>query len=175
MPDETFITTIANQLLTCWCDQLELNPAPPAECCLLTGDLTIHDINAQNGLDKTCCPGFAYVRLGSMFPSSNFPAPDTEPGKGNGCFPVSWAVELTMGIVRCVPGMGQPSGPDCVDWTLAAQHDANDMDAMRKALCCWQPQLSRGRLWLAGASTVTLSADCVERQMPVLVQIPKCC
>lgn len=172
---DTVILPLANQLLTCLCEQLADNPDPPAECCLLAGDLTIHDINAENSLDKTCCPGTAYVRIGNMYPSSNFPAPDTEPGKGNGCFPVSWAVELTMGVVRCVPGMGSTAGPDCVDWTLAATHDANDLDAMRKALCCWQPQLPRGKLWLAGVSTVTLTADCIERLMVVTVQIPKCC
>jgi hypothetical protein len=175
MANETQLTTMANQLLTCFCEQLATYPSPPADCCLRTGDLTIHDFNAENGLDKTCCPGLAYVRIGSMFPSSNFPAPDTEPGKGTGCFPVSWAVELTLGTVRCVPGMGATAGPDCVDWTAAAQTDANDMEAMRKALCCWAPLLPRGRLWLAGTSTVNLAGDCIERILPVLVGLPKCC
>jgi len=49
------------------------------------------------------------------------------------------------------------------------------MEAMRKALCCWGPLLPRGRLWLAGTSTVNLTADCIERSMPVLVGLPRCC
>jgi hypothetical protein len=175
MADETTLITRANLLLTCLCEALDAYPNPPADCCLRTGDLTIHDFNAENSIDKSCCPGLAYVRLGNMYPSSNFPAPDVEPGKGTGCFPVSWAVELTLGTVRCVPGMGDPAGPTCVDWTAATQTDANDLEAMRKALCCWSPQLSRGTLWLAGTSTVNLTADCIERSLPVIMSLPRCC
>ena len=175
MADETTLIPMANQLLTCLCDLLDTYPNPPANCCLRTGDLTIQDVDADSALDKVCCPGLAYVRIGNMYPSSTFPLPDTEPAKGNGCFPVSWAVELTLGVVRCVPGMGSNAGPSCTDWTAAAQTDANDMEAMRKALCCWGPLLPRGRLWLAGTSTVNLTADCIERSMPVLVGLPRCC
>lgn len=165
---------MANNLLTCLSEQLALNPDAPAQSCLRVGNTVLHDVDA-NGTDTTCCPGLAYVRIGAMFPSSSFPEPDSVPGAGEGCFPVKWAVELTMGVVRCVPGMGTTAGPSCEDWTLAAIHDTNDMDAMRKALCCWQQTLPRMRPWLAQTSTVEMTADCIERQMPVLVQIPKCC
>lgn len=172
---DTVILPIAQNLLACLCEQLALNPDPPADCCLRAGDVVVHDVDVQSSVDKVCCPGLGYVRVGNMYPSSNFPVADTEPGKRDGCFPVSWAVELTMGTVRCVPGMGSPEGPDCTDWTTAAERDANDMDAMRRALCCWQPTLRKGALWLAGASTVALTADCIERQMQVLVSVPRCC
>jgi len=174
MPDTTLLP-MTNALLACLAAELALNPDPPAEVCLRAGDLVIHDVNAASSVDKVCCPGLAYVRIGSMFPSSNFPDPDAQPGKSNGCFPVSWAVELVMGVVRCIPGMGDAAGPTCADWTLAATHDANDLDAMRKALCCWGPGLPRNRLWLAQTSTVELTADCIERQLSVLVSVPKCC
>lgn len=172
---DSVVLPLAEALLTCLGEQLDLNPSPPAELCLRAGDLVIHDVDAQTSLDKVCCPGLAYVRIGSMFPSSNFPDPDTVPGSRSGCFPVAWAVELVMGTVRCIPNMGTPEGPSCTDWTEVATRDANDLDAMRKALCCWQPQLPKGRLWLAGTATVAMTADCIERQMPVLMQIPRCC
>ena len=172
---DTVILPAAQSLLACLAEQLALNPDPPAEACLRAGDTVLHDIDAGTGTDKVCCPGLAYVRIGRMYPSSNFPEPDTQPAKQDGCFPVMWAVELVMGVVRCVPGMGSTAGPTCADWTLAATHDANDLDAMRKALCCWQPTLRRGRLWLAQESTVEMTADCIERQLPLLLQIPKCC
>lgn len=173
--DETRLSAMANSLLTCLCETLADYPNAPENCCLRVGDLTIQDFNGEAGLDSSCCPGLAYVRIGSMFPSSNFPTPDTEPGKGNSCFPVAWAAELTLGVVRCVPGMGTQAGPSCVDWTVAAQTDMNDMEALRRALCCWSPLLPKGRLWLAGTSTVVLSADCIERSLPVLVGLPRCC
>ena len=173
---DSVILPMANSLLACLAAQLALNPDPPADACLRAGDLVIHDVDAATSRDKVCCPGLAYVRIGNMFPSSNFPDPDNEPSRANGgCFPVSWAVELVMGVVRCVPGMGSTAGPTCADWTLAATHDANDLDAMRKALCCWGPTLPKTRLWLAQASTVEMTADCIERQMPLTVSVPKCC
>jgi hypothetical protein len=174
---DTVILPMANSLLACLAAELALNPDPPALVCLRAGDLVIHDANAATSVDTVCCPGLAYVRIGSMFPSSNFPDPDNSPllPKGNGCFPVAWAVELVMGVVRCIPGMGDPAGPDCADWTLVATHDANDLDAMRRALCCWAPTLPKTRLWLAGASTVEMNADCIERQMSLTVSVPKCC
>lgn len=175
MADETTLISRANSLLTCLCETLELYPNPPEECCLRTGDQLIQDFNAENGIDKTCCPGLAYVRVGNLYPSSNFPTPDVEPAKGNGCFPVSWAIELTMGVVRCIPGMGTPAGPTCVDWTATTQTDANDLEALRKALCCWSSVLPRGTLWLAGTSTVNLTADCIERSLPVTMSLPRCC
>jgi hypothetical protein len=172
---DTVILPAAQSLLACLAEQLALNPDPPAETCLRAGDTVLHDMDAGTGTDKVCCPGLAYVRIGQMYPSSTFPEPDTVPATQDGCFPAMWAVELVMGVVRCIPGMGSTAGPTCADWTLVATHDANDLDAMRKALCCWQPTLRRGRLWLAQASTVEMTADCIERQLPVLLQIPKCC
>lgn len=172
---DTVILPMANALLSCLAAELALNPDPPAEACLRAGDQVLHDVDAGTGFDKVCCPGLAYVRIGGMFPSSNFPEPDSQPAKGNGCFPVGWAVELVMGVVRCIPGMGTSAGPTCADWTLVATRDANDLDAMRKALCCWGPTLPKTRLWLAQVSTTTMDADCIERQLPLLVSIPKCC
>lgn len=172
---DTVILPMANDLLACLAAQLALNPDPPADACLRAGDQVLQDVDAGTGIDKVCCPGLAYVRIGNMFPSSNFPEPDSQPVKGNGCFPVGWVVELVMGVVRCIPGMGTTAGPTCADWTSVATHDANDLDAMRKALCCWGPTLPRTRLWLAQVSTVEMSADCIERQLPLLVTVPKCC
>lgn len=173
MPDTT-ILPMAQSLLDCLEAELLLNPDPPAQVCLRAGDTVLHDADAATSTDTTCCPGLAYVRIGDAFPSSNFPTPDTEPG-GKGCFPIAWAVPLIMGVVRCIPGMGEPAGPSCVDWTDVATRDANDLDALRRALCCWQSTLPRGRLWLAQVAPVQMQADCIERSLSVLVAVPRCC
>lgn len=173
MPD-TVVLPMAQGLLQCLEDQLLLNPNPPAQFCLRAGDQVLHDIDAGASYDTTCCPGLAYVRIGDMFPSSSFPEPDTQPAKA--CFPVAWAVQLVAGVVRCVPGIGDPAGPSCTDWEGVATRDANDLDALRRALCCWaEDTLPRGRLWLAQAATVSMQADCIERSLTVLVGVPRCC
>lgn len=172
---DTLIIPEATRLLACLQTQLALNPNPPGEVCLRAGDMFIQDVNGELSVDKACCLGTAYVRITDKFPSSNFPAPDTEPAKKGSCMPVSFGVQLIMGVARCIPEIGTPAGPDCADWTQAAQQDADDLDAMTKALCCWSDGLRPGKLWLAQVSTVQMTADCIERQWPILMQVGKCC
>lgn len=173
---DTVLLPLANELLTCLCTELELNPDPPAQCCLRAGPTVIHDIDAQASTDTTCCPGLAYVRIGAVFPSTDFPAPDTRNDK---CLSLSRAVELTMGVVRCIPGIGTPQGPSCDDWTLAALHDANDIDALWKATCCFRDgdvfKTLKGRRWAIQGSQVLQQGDCIERSMTLLVELQKCC
>jgi hypothetical protein len=177
MPD-TIILPLANALLTCLDAAASANPDPPAQFCLRAGNLVIHDIDAQSSLDKVCCPGLGYVRIGRVYPSSqDFPAPDTRSEK---CLSLARALELTVGIVRCIPGMGTPEGPTCADWTSVATHDADDIQALFAALCCWvdTPEFKsrpRGRPYSIGESNVIQEGDCIERFVTVLVQIPKCC
>lgn len=172
---DTFVLPAAETLLSCLCDALGDNPNPPAQCCLRAGDIFIADIDGNTAIDKACCPGTAWVRIGSKYPSSTFPVPDSQPARGNNCFPVSYAVELTMGVARCVPNIGTVAGPSCVDWTSAATQDAHDLDAMTRALCCWGEALGKNKLWLAGVSVVTLVGDCLQREWPVTMSAPRCC
>lgn len=173
---DTLIMPLANALLTCLQQQVDANPDPVAEYCLRAGNTVLHDVNAETSLDKVCCPGLGYVRVGRVFPSTDFPEPDTRNDK---CLSLSRALELTVGVVRCVPGMGTPEGPDCADWTLAALRDANDIDALFKAVCCWTAtaefKKTRGRRWAVQESVVEQEADCIERMMTIVVELPRCC
>lgn len=174
---DTILIPLANALLDCLETTATANPDPPANFCLRAGTLVIHDINAQTSSDTTCCPGLGYVRIGRVFPSSqDFPSPDPHSEK---CLSVARAVELTAGIARCVPGMGTPEGPSCADWTSAATHDADDIQALFSAACCWvqttEFKSMRGRPFSIIDSNVVQEGDCIERFMTILVQIGRCC
>lgn len=173
---DTTILPLAQALLDCLTTELALNPDPPANACLRAGNQVIHDIDAGISADKVCCPGLNYVRIGSVYPSTDFPQPDTRNDK---CLSLARAVEFTAGVVRCVPGMGTPEGPTCTDWTTAATHDANDIDALYKAVCCFTEtaafRLMRGRRWAVQTSTVEQTADCIERMLLITVEVRKCC
>jgi hypothetical protein len=173
---DTLILPLANTLLTCLEAELALNPDPPAEYCLRVGTETIHDVDGTTALDKVCCPGLGFVRLGPVYPTTEFPEPDT---RSDRCLSLARALELTLGVVRCVPGMGTEAGPTCEDWTTAALHDANDIDALFKSVCCWRDTTEfgrmRGRRFTVTGSTVLQQADCVERVLTVLVELPRCC
>ena len=173
---DTTLLPIAQALLDCLVTELALNPDPPARACLQVSNQIIHDVDAGISADKVCCPGFAYVRIGTVYPSTEFPTPDARNDK---CLSLARAAEFTAGVVRCIPGMGSTAGPDCADWTLAATHDANDIDALFKAVCCLTgtPEFKavRGRRWAIQSSTVEQTADCIERQLLLLVDVRRCC
>lgn len=175
MPD-TIILPLANELLACLETTAGANPDPPAQFCLRAGTSVIHDVDAQASLDTTCCPGLGYVRIGRVYPSTTFPELDSRSDK---CLSITRALELTMGVVRCIPGMGSPEGPSCDDWTAVAVHEANDIQALFEAVCCWVQTQEfnrvRGRRYSIVESDVTQEGDCIERFMTVLVEIPKCC
>lgn len=173
---DTTILPLANALLDCLTTELALNVDPPANACLRAGNQVIHDIDAGISADKVCCPGLNYVRIGAVYPSTEFPQPDVRNDK---CLSLTRAVELTAGVVRCIPGMGTPEGPTCDDWELATLHDANDIDALYKAVCCFTEsapfRLMRSRRWAVQTSTVEQTADCIERMLLITVEIRKCC
>lgn len=175
MPD-TIILPLANALLTCLTTTAGANPDPPAQFCLRAGTLVIHDVDAQASADTTCCPGLGYVRIGRVYVSTDFPEPDP---RSDRCLSLARVVELTAGIVRCVPGMGTAEGPDCADWTSAATHDADDIQALFDAVCCWvdtdEFKVLRTRPFSIMESNVVQEGDCIERFLTVLVQIPRCC
>lgn len=173
---DTLIIPLANALLDCLETEVELNPNPVAEYCLRAGPTVIHDVDGNTSTDKVCCPGLGYVRVGRVYPSTDFPDPDLRNDK---CLSLARALELTVGLVRCVPGMGTPEGPTCAEWTAAAVQDADDLDALFKAVCCWVSSTEfkavRARRWAIQESVVDQTADCIERSMQILVELPKCC
>lgn len=173
---DTTILPMAQAFLDCLTTELALNIDPPANACLQVSNQVIHDVDAGLSLDKVCCPGLNYVRIGTVYPSTDFPTPDVRNDK---CLSLSRAVELTAGVIRCIPGMGSTAGPTCADWELAALHDANDIDALFKAVCCFvgTPEFKqvRGRRWAVQTSTVEQTADCVERILVLTVEVRKCC
>jgi len=170
---DTLIIPLANSLLTCLDEQLD---GSVAETCLRAGVTVIHDVDGGTSVDKVCCPGLGYVRVGRVYTSTDFPEPDVRNDK---CLSLSRVLELAVGVVRCVPGMGTTAGPTCADWTAATIRDADDIDALFKTVCCWTQSAefkkTRGRRWAVQESIVDQQADCIERSMTILVELPRCC
>lgn len=167
---DTQLVPIAQSLLDCLRTQALLNPNPPSSFCLRAGEEVTEDIDPVTDL---CCEGLGWVRLGDTFPSSNFPEPDQVTVK---CLPVAWAQTLEVGIMRCYPGSTQVAMPTCDNHTSALINDANDVDAIKKALCCWGPTLRKGALWTVQSIVVNgPRGGCISRVATLLVQIGKCC
>lgn len=172
---DTILAPLMDELILCLCDALAANPNPVAECCLRVGPV-IHDVDAETSIDKVCCPGLGFARLDTVFPSSDWPSPDNRSDK---CLSLSRAVEITIGTVRCIPGMGTPAGPGCDDWEATAIQDFHDIDALFSAVCCFSNgavfKSMRGRRYTIQGSQVLSQGGCVERTLTLLVEIGRCC
>lgn len=169
----TFVSDAAEQVLSCFDLALQDGPNPPAQVCLRVGEVPF-----SAGLNEDlCCTGLAWARVVSIVPSVRFPQQDTEP---NDCQKSSWAVELELGAVRCMPFGDENAGPTCDQWTAAFLQVDEDAASMRRALCCvygliatnatlieqvvvgaWTPINNQGGC-IGGTMNVTLQLDCLE-------------
>lgn len=144
---------VARLLLNCFCDALAANAAEdptiaaPRNCCLRPGVDVPLDVDA-NGNDL-CCEGEAWVKIVSVYPSSQFPVPDEAP-LSNPCQLQRLTVALELGIMRCIP-----EDATCEERTDKLRIMMADADAAFRAACCWGDQLSktvgRGTKWFAGS------------------------
>lgn len=163
---------LADALLACLCEQVQLLEHPPAKCCLRTGDVVNYFISPDS---DECCDGLAWVRVTGVNPG--FPA-QIETVSANNDIPV-WSVGLEMGIARC--GFGDPSYmPTCDDWTDKA-HDVNDdWWAMFQAYCCFTNGKDergldrRGKVIPGQWTPMSLDGGCVSSILPLTVKASPC-
>lgn len=132
---------IAQLVLSCLEDAYDGRPDPPGQICLRVGQVPFSAGLAED----LCCTGLAWVRINRIYPSTVFP---TEQTSVDGPCPVaSWAVELELGVIRCLPDHGAESGASCDEWTAAFLQVDDDAAAMREAVCCATSMLATNPLF----------------------------
>jgi len=126
---------IAQQLLTCLEAAFEDSANDtPGSICLRVGEVPF----SAGTHEDLCCTGLAWVRIVRIFPSTDFPQEDNTVAA---CPASGRAVELEMGVVRCLPDHGTESGATCEEWTAAFLTVDEDSEVMARALCCMQDTL----------------------------------
>lgn len=161
----SMVSDTAQALLSCLEDELSIleDPIPSKNICLRVGEIPF---DIENGVD-ICCEGFAWVRVNRIYPSVDFPQ---QLSQQYTCNHTSYAVELQMGVMRCMP-----FEKDCNIWTLVALRADEDAAAMRRALCCFFPTVATEDFlageWvpvgndggcIGGTMNVTVGVDCEE-------------
>jgi hypothetical protein len=136
-----------------------------------------------------CCEGLGYVAIAGTWTSADqFPEQDIQRQAQARCMPPSWAQEIRMGLVRCLPvvtsGVGSREGgmPTCDEWTTAAIENMWDSVVLRKAMCCFRTtMLNYPGGFFEGMSVVIDRqiqgpplGGCVERYTSAQVQFPNC-
>lgn len=171
----TFVSDAVQQVLGCYDMALQDGPNPPPDgnICLRVGEVPFDIGLAQN----LCCEGFAWVRVISIFPSTNFPRQNFDP---QNCPSASYAIELELGAIRCLPPGDENNGPNCDEWTAVFLQVDEDAASMRRAVCCvndliggpttfisqvvsgpWTPIDGQGAC-IGGRMTVTIQVSCSE-------------
>lgn len=124
---------VAQLLMKCLCQEVLLNPKPPAQCGFRVG--VTGEPLAGVEVDE-CCDGLAFVRAGRIYPTFNVPNQNPE---AISCA-LTWALELEMGIWRCVPIGDVDAPPTQAEWDEVNTDQFNDFATLRAALCCFLDQ-----------------------------------
>jgi hypothetical protein len=99
----------------------------------LPGEQATADISQYNDL---CCPGTAYLRIASVFPSGQgFPQPDSVV---TNCPPLGLGVIFELGVMRCSPAGSLQATPTAAEWLAAATQQMNDQRDIRTAICTFR-------------------------------------
>jgi hypothetical protein len=157
----SMVSDAAQALLSCLEDQLIdlADPIPSKNICLRVGEIPM---DIEHGSD-ICCEGFAWVRVTRVYPSVDFPTQLVSPSF---CNTTSYAVELQMGVMRCMP-----FEKDCEVWTAVALRADEDAAAMRRALCCFLPMVATDNLLPGEWVPVGADGGCIGGTMSVTVQV----
>jgi len=177
---DIFVGPLMLELLSCLCEQSAQAANPPGICCFRVGNEVAHDAGQD---EDQCCLGIAYVALGDTWPSSgSFPEQDFVRQADAKCPPPTWAQSFKLGIIRCLPNVGDGfHPPSCTDWNAAALQNVIDAQTLRQVACCFRDFVTTNDGLFLGMSVVierqnqgTPQGGCVERSMSIVAQIVNC-
>lgn len=166
------VMPILAQALQCLREQLALVASPPAHYQIRPG------VDAEPSADQygsECCDGLAVVTVTTNYESSD--QSWTEPaGAPDNCPPLTWAVQIEMKVLRCVPLAADRRGGSVTDvqWLAAAQAQADDMAALRRVLCCMRDVYGVSSVASGGINPLPLSGGCGGVTLQMTVQAPAC-
>lgn len=171
-------------MLQCLITEANRSPNPPLDFGFRVGAQVVQDIGIGTG-DDQCCRGLGYVSLLTGYPTEHFPRPDilrhTASSGATSCPISSWAFEIQVGLIRCLPVGDMHPLPNAA-WEQSALQQVYDTKTLRRAGCCFRTQVMNdpGPLWGMSVLLRTQTAPnpqggCIERNMIAVVQIPNDC
>lgn len=170
-PDVTW--SLLERLRDCLCDQLSSGDPtvddPPCRCGIVIGEQVAWDeCCCRQQEDGTVCCGEAWVRAVSLYPSTNFPTPDSQaPLCTSGLF----AAVVELGVLRCAPSPDDQGNPPSVeDVEATARQVLVDSKAMRTAAKCCFPSDQRDVL-IGAWQPVGPEGGCVGGTLTITVRV----
>ncbi len=139
------VRPVAEALMTCLANEAAGSPNPPGTVSYRLG--VTGEPLAGTIIDE-CCNGLAYLRIGAMQPSWSTPSPNNVSIRCG----MAWAIEMEIGIWRCVPIGTAEVPPSPADWLVAQNQMFDDMLTLRAVACCFVKQRDPGSVLYAEAS-----------------------
>jgi len=131
---DTMVMPVLIKALACLQAQAPSWPNAPALFRLQSGNAFV--ASADSAFDE-CCAGVAWVRMGTAYPTDDFPIQKTTVGDGT---ETDWAVQLEFGVQRCIPTQGDDGMMGSVVTTAqhfaAVQQEQDDAHMIRTTACC---------------------------------------
>lgn len=127
-----------------------------------------------DGYANECCDGIAWVRRGTLTPTDGrWPNQLTEPSKNP---PGQYAVQLELGIMRCVPIAADAAGSNVTEaqWLQAAQNAEDDGAALRRTVCCLRALYGADSVIENPTVPLENGGLCGGQVLTLLVRVPAC-
>jgi hypothetical protein len=127
-----------------------------------------------------CCDGIAWVRPGTQTPTTgHWPDPIDNVDGVDGGQPVYWAVQLELGIERCIPTVSNVEGeqgraPTGAQWLQATQDHLDDAAALRRAACCLMDTYGKDGVLIGPVTPLQNEGNCGGQTVVVTVRAPAC-
>lgn len=132
---------VAQKALACLEDNAAHHPNPPAAFSFRLG-VTGEPLGGL--AEDECCNGLGFVRLSRIFPSNSVPTPLQAAVSCN----LTWAMELEIGIWRCVPVGTAQAPPSVQAWKDAQEDMFSDWTVMREVICCLMADLGKRNVFV---------------------------
>ena len=177
---DPMVLPVLVKALACLQAQAPIWPNAPALFQVRPGNAFV--ASADSAHDE-CCAGIAWVRMGTMWPTENFPIQKVDVGNSE---ETDWAVQIEFGIQRCIPTQGDDgvygSVVTSVQWAAAVEQETDDAHMLRKAACCLRDTIEdiTGRPlgnqgFLMGVQTpLENSGPCGGIMLMATVRVPAC-
>jgi hypothetical protein len=176
---DTMVMPILTNAHTCLLTEMGKVPNPPAQVQIRPG--SVFTAMADSTGDE-CCQGIAWVRAAGKVPTGgdwpnqlgSVQGPSASRGQ-----PAYYAVQVELGIYRCIPVISNVEGandgyPTGAQWLAAAQEHEDDSAALRRAVCCLRAIYGNDAVLEGPTQPMPNEGNCGGQLVVVTVRAPAC-
>lgn len=164
------VLPVAESLLSCLEEQLSIYDAGACRTFIAPGNAPAWDFCCHC---ETNAEGMAWVQIASVFPSDDFPSPQTGAMR---CKPSGYGVVMNVGVLRCASALDDNGRPPSSDrLTAEAAKVMRDRAIVNEAItCCFLADADPGTYVIGEWTPLGPDGGCVGGSTQLTVVIAAC-